>query len=379
MILFLIIFNGIFLSAHIYLYLHLRSALLTGKSRGAAAAVMLLLFGAFLLAGLGRRFLPFDFSAAAWRFGVWWFGFLFYAVLLLLLVDLVRAITWTVRRLSPGRRDTGFPALRREGLLAVLLGVILLLFVGHLNARRPRVVERELRLAPSCGPVENIDLMLVSDIHLGAMVNRRILRRVVGEAESLRPDLIVLAGDIIDRDARSLEDRRVRELLARFQAPLGVYAVTGNHEFITGVEEAVAGLSRLGIIFLRDRAVKLDDSFYLVGREDISGPRWGGDSLPLDEILDGIERRCPVIVVDHQPRRIEEAAAAGADLVLSGHTHHGQLFPINLITSSIYPVSWGYGRMEETKIYVSSGAGTWGPPVRVGNTPEIVLLRISFE
>ena len=341
--------------------------------------MMILLFGAFLLAGLGRRFLPFDFSAAAWRFGVWWFGFLFYAVLVLLLVDLARTIVWTVRRFHPGIRSSRFPSLRREGLLAVLMGVVLLLFVGHLNARRPRVVERELRLARSCGPVERLDLLLVSDLHLGAMVNRRILRRVVESVEALRPDLIVLAGDIVDRDARSLEDPRVRELLARFRAPLGVYAVTGNHEFITGVEEAVAGLSRSGIIFLRDRAVKLDGSFYLVGREDYSGPRWGGSPRPLGEVLEGIERRCPVIVVDHQPRRIEEAAAEGADLVLSGHTHHGQLFPINLITSSIYPVSWGYGRMEETKIYVSSGAGTWGPPVRIGNTPEIVLLRISFE
>lgn len=379
MIPFLIIFNGIFISAHIYLYLHLRSALPRGKSRGGAAALMALLFGAFLLAGLGRRFLPFDFSAAAWRLGVWWFGFLFYAVFVLLLVDIARAIIWAVRRLGPGLRNTGFPALRREGLLAVLMGVILLLFAGYLNARRPRLVEREIRLAPSCGPVESLDLMLVSDLHLGTMVNRRILRRVVGEVEALRPDLIVLVGDIVDRDARSLEDPRVQELLARFRAPLGVYAVTGNHEFITGVEKAVAGLSRSGIVFLRDRTVKVGGSFYLAGREDVSGPRWGGSPLPLGEVLEGIDRRCPVIVLDHQPRRIGEAAAEGADLVLSGHTHHGQLFPLNLITSAIYPVSRGYGTMGETKIYVSSGAGTWGPPVRIGNTPEIVLLRIQFE
>ncbi len=379
MIPFLIIFNGIFISAHIYLYLHLRSALPRGKSRGAAAAVMVLLFGAFLLAGLGRRLLPFNFSAAAWRYGVWWFGFLFYAVAVLLLVDIARTITWTVRRFHPGIRSTRFPALRREGLLALLMGVILLLFIGYLNARRPRVVERELRLAPSCGSMEKLDLMLVSDLHLGTRANRRILRRVAGKVEVLRPDLIVLVGDIIDRDVRSIDDRQVEELLTRLRAPLGVYAVTGNHEFITGVEEAVAGLSRFGIIFLRDRAVKVAGSFYLAGREDISGPRWGGGGLSLSGILEEVDRRCPVIVLDHQPRRIGEAAAEGVDLVLSGHTHHGQLFPINLITSAIYPVSRGYGTMEETKIYVSSGAGTWGPPVRIGNTPEIVLLRIEFE
>ncbi len=375
-----IIVLGLYLIAHIYLYLRLRPALPRRRGpRWAAPLILLGLFSTLFLAGFGHRFLSPELGGFFWSVGAWWFGFVFYAVLTLLLLDIARLLIRLGRLLflrGPGR--SRFPAAGLKTLLAVGTLVVLLLLAGHLNARKLRVVSHPLRLKASCGPLEKLDLVLISDLHLGVLVNRGLLGQVVREVEALRPDLIVLAGDIVDRDLRILEDGEVGELLRRLRAPLGVYAVTGNHEFITGADRAVEYLSRFGMIFLRDRAVLIGESFYLAGREDVTVRRRGGVEIALDKVLEGIDRNCPVILLDHQPRRIEEAAEEQVDLILCGHTHHGQLFPLNLITAALYPVSWGYGTMGGTTIYVSGGAGTWGPPVRIGNTPEIVYLQIEF-
>ncbi len=376
-----IIVLGLYLIAHIYLYLRLRPALPRRIGpRWAAALILLGLFSTLFLAGLGRRFLPPELSDLFWTVGAWWFGFVFYAVLVLLLLDLAGLLIWGARLLLARRKGRRrFPRFGRRTFLAAGSAVVLLLLAGHLNARKLRVVSHPLRLEASCGPIRELSLVLISDLHLGILINRGLLRQVVGAVETIKPDLIVLAGDIVDRDLRILKDPEMVDLLRRLRAPLGVYAVTGNHEFITGAERAVDVLSRFGIIFLRDRAVRIGESFYLAGREDVTVRRRGGAELPLAEVLSGVDRSCPVILLDHQPRRIEEAAAEQVDLILCGHTHHGQFFPLNLITAALYPVSWGYGVMGETRIYVSGGAGTWGPPVRIGNTPEIVHLRIEFK
>ncbi len=377
---FVIIVLGLYLAAHIYIYWHLRSALPAGRGpRRAAALILLILFATLFLSGFGRRLLPPSLAGRLWQAGAWWFGFVFYAFLILILADLARVITWLVRIFRDGPGKAGFPAVRREWILAGGLAVILLLFVGHLNARHLRVATHRIALGPSCGPLRSLDLVLISDLHLGTVVGPHFLETVVEKTAALRPDLVVLAGDILDHRIPAPEAERLGELLARLRGRLGVYAVTGNHEFITGADQAVEYLSGRGITFLRDRAVKIEGSFYLAGREDVTVRRRSGSEVPLREILDGLDRDCPVILLDHQPRRIGEAVEEGVALVFCGHTHHGQLFPINLVTSALYPVSWGWGKLGETQVYVTGGAGTWGPPVRIGNTPEIVHLKIEFQ
>lgn len=376
-----IIALGLYLFAHIYLFFHLRSALPRRKgSRWAAGLVLGFLFSTLFLVGFVQRLFPSALSEFFWKLGAWWFGFIFYATLILLLIDLVGWLIFLGRLLfvqgSGGVRHRGIGL---KTLLTVGVAVVLLLLSGHLNARKLRVVRHPLRLKASCGPIRELDLVLISDLHLGVMVNRALLEQMVGAIEAIGPDLIVFAGDIVDRDIQFLKDGEVRELLAKFRAPLGVYAVTGNHEFISGADRVVDAFSRFGIVFLRDRAVRIGESFYLAGREDMTARWMTGTEFPLRKILAEVDRRCPVILIDHQPGRTEEAADERVDLILCGHTHHGQLFPLNLITTVLYPVSWGYGVIGETQIYVTGGAGTWGPPVRIGNTPEIVHLQIEFQ
>jgi len=130
---------------------------------------------------------------------------------------------------------------------------------------------------------------------------------------------------------------------------------------------------------LRDTTITVNDALVLVGREDRSISQFSGKRRrPLDELLRNVDRRKAVILLDHQPFQLEEGAQAGVDLQLSGHTHHGQLWPFNYITGKVYENSWGYLAKGNTHIYVSSGIGTWGPPVRLGNRPEIVELTLVF-
>jgi predicted MPP superfamily phosphohydrolase len=156
--------------------------------------------------------------------------------------------------------------------------------------------------------------------------------------------------------------------------------VTGNHEYIGGVEEACRYLTDHGIVVLRDRVARILKSVCIVGREDRSIRGFSGrQRIPLETLLNGIDREDLVILMDHQPFHLDEAASLGVDLQLSGHTHHGQLWPFNFITAAVYELSWGYLQKGDMHVYVSSGVGTWGPPVRIGNVPEIVSIVLQCE
>jgi hypothetical protein len=170
------------------------------------------------------------------------------------------------------------------------------------------------------------------------------------------------------------------EQLKQIHSKYGIYAVTGNHEYIGGVEAACAYLTEHGIVMLRDTSVVIDDAFVIVGREDVSRRQFGGHHRKTyEELLSGIRMTMPIISMDHQPMHLIEAEQAGIDLQLSGHTHNGQIWPFNYIARAVYELSWGYLKKGSTQYYVSCGVGTWGPPMRSGNRPEIVDLRITFE
>jgi uncharacterized protein len=368
------IFLLVYSLSNYYIYRRVRSIIPSGPGRLAAAAAIVFLFSCYLLAELGQQFLTSGLTLVLRWIGSWWIGFLFYTVIILLLFDLVRLIGRVFHVFPPALQNPSL-MVRRFGLSVIGGGVLLLLLAGHINARNLRINTVPLRLPPSCGHMKRLNLVLISDIHLGVMTGSSFLKEIINDVNNLNPDIILLGGDTVGMKIREIERLGYGEELSRFRAPLGVYAVTGNHEYISGVEEAVEFLSRAGIIILRDRAVKINNSFYLVGREDMSCR--SGETIR--GLLSGLDPDCPVILLDHRPTRIDEAIGEEVDLMLCGHTHNGQLFPINLITNSIYRVSNGYQRIRGTQIYVTSGAGTWAPPVRIGNVPEIVQLKIEFS
>ena len=195
----------------------------------------------------------------------------------------------------------------------------------------------------------------------------------------MKPDIILLPGDIIDDKVEILKQRNICNELKNLKAKYGVYASTGNHEFINGVEESVKYLRELNINVLRDSIKNIDENFYLIGREDREKDRFTKDKrMELSSILKNADKNIPKILLDHTPFKLQEAEENKIDLQLSGHTHHGQFFPGNLFTKMIYEVSWGYLKKNQTNYYVSCGVGTWGPPVRIGSVSEIVNLKVKF-
>jgi predicted MPP superfamily phosphohydrolase len=209
----------------------------------------------------------------------------------------------------------------------------------------------------------------------------RKLETIAARINALEPEIVLLPGDIVDESVSIAEEERMISALRSIRAPLGVFSVPGNHEYYGGFARNMEYLARGGVRVLQDEAVTVGGAFVLAGRKDPTALRFGEKRKILPEILDGagVDRALPVILLDHQPVRLKEAEDAGVDLQLSGHTHAGQLFPLNLINKGIYEQYWGYLRKGKTHYYVSCGIGTWGPPVRTGSVPEIVRIRVTFE
>lgn len=304
--------------------------------------------------------------------GSFWFAALLYLFLGFLGLDLLRG-AWSVLG--------GGLSLKTERLArrAVALTTLALILVGYLNGLNPRLKTLEISLQ-GIGADTHLQILVASDIHLGTIVGGKRLEHLIKTVEELRPDLVLFPGDVLDEDPQIVMKDSVGNMLRSIKAKYGVFAITGNHEYIGGVERACRYLEEHGIKVLRDQAVLVEGFFYLVGREDRSMSRFTDKKRkPLQELLAPLDRRVPVILMDHQPFEIDEASSAGVALQLSGHTHHGQLWPLNLVTSLIYELSWGYLKKGDTHFYVSSGYGTWGPPVRLGNHPEMVQLRLVLK
>jgi len=216
-------------------------------------------------------------------------------------------------------------------------------------------------------------------MHLGPINDHR-QQKIIDSINGLNPDIVLIPGDIID-DIVLFDKTGISGDLTKIKSTYGVYASLGNHDYLG--EDLALNLDRLskaGIGVLRDSSVKIADSFYLIGREDKYTEIRGGEKrTPLTELMQGMNLELPVILVDHQPIDLQEAENAGVDLQLSGHTHKGQFFPFNLITRRIFPVDYGYLAMEGLQVIVTSGAGTWGPPIRIGSSCEIVDILVNFQ
>ena len=310
--------------------------------------------------------------------GSFWLAAMIYFFLFAILIDLVRLVHLVVP--YPGFIMKDFAAVKLLLLAGIICVVIITMIFGHINAISPRIKRLDLAVHKHAGDLRNLHIAMISDIHMGTVVGPRRLSAIVKKVNALSPDIILIAGDAVDEDLAPVIRHNLGANLEKFKAPLGVFAITGNHEYIGGAEAATSYLSKHGITLLRDSVVLVNKSFYLAGREDRDKERFSGEKRKtVDALLKDLDHKLPIILLDHQPFNLDAAEKAGADLQLSGHTHHGQLWPANYITNAIYEVSWGYLLKGNTHFYVSSGIGSWGPPVRTGNRPEIVDIHLAFD
>ena len=217
-----------------------------------------------------------------------------------------------------------------------------------------------------------IKIAMVSDLHLGTFFGNDQLEKLNKIIEEEKPDAIVIAGDIMDDDMVMYKKRNMGETLSKLSAPLGVYATMGNHD--RDAQEIVDEVKKAGIIPLFDESVELNKDVTLVGRKDRSVSR---DRLDTADLLKSVNLNKTIVLVDHQPDAIDYHSTLPINVQLSGHTHHGQMWPINYITERIYTLDYGYKEINSRHFFTSAGYGFWGPPFKTTARSEVWMISIE--
>ncbi|GAB4297371.1 MAG: metallophosphoesterase [Ignavibacteriaceae bacterium] len=380
MILFFIIFFSIYTAANYYIILRGWQALEAfPQIRIYYLVSVIFLALSYLIAKIFTDFIPgFLYDLLLWA-GSFWFAFMLYLFLSVLLIDIIRFLNWQINFLPEFL--TYDPVKTKAALFFIIfLAVVIIITAGYINSRSFVTRTIELTIPKGKSVIEELNIVMVADIHLSPINNEKFLEEIVKKINQLHPDIVLIPGDLVDDHTSVLERHKTGKAFTTIESRYGIFASNGNHEFINGVVQSDNFLKRFNINILRDELILIDSSFYIIGREDRSKNSFTSEKRKaLSEIIGSTDRGYPAILLDHTPVGLEEAEINNIDLQLSGHTHNGQLFPANLITKAIYELSWGYKMKGKTHYYVTSGIGTWGPPVKIASDPEIVNIKMKFK
>ena len=362
------------LSGHAYLYLRAVHAVTRRRRVRAVGAAVLCALGALVsVALLTRGSVDLQVARPLQYGGFGWLAVGMYWAPLLAVGEVVRlAARFVGGRPSEERRRF----LSRVIAGTAAIGALGTVTHGAVMARRPRVERREVTLDRLDPAFDGFTLAAVSDVHLGPLVDGTDLAGFVAMINAAAPDAVAIVGDLVDGTV---------DELGAYAAPLAglvapTYFVTGNHEYYSDATGWVEFLPTLGVRVLRNEHEEIrrgDAVLHLAGCDDRVAARYLPDhGFDLDAALAGRDPAQPVVLLCHQPVMVEQAARAGVDLQISGHTHGGQLWPLTQVALIDQPVLAGLTRVGRTWLYVTRGTGFWGPPVRVGSPPEITLLTL---
>jgi len=332
----------------------------------------------YILMRFTSKLLPINIADIIALYGSMWFAAMLYFIMFILLFDIIRLVIGGLS-LYPEFVLSNWKVVKAGSMAFALVVVIILIIAGYQNANNLRLKEIVIDVNKYVPGMDELNIAFASDIHLGHIIDEKYLSKIINEIQLLRPDLILFPGDLVDEELSPVIQKNLGKFFVGLSSTYGVFAVTGNHEYIGGANAAVNYLSNFNIRFLRDTTININNSFYLCGREDLSMNGFTGKKRKsLKELLKNVGPEFPVILMDHQPINLAEAVENNVDLQISGHTHDGQMWPLNFFTERFFKLSWGYKKIKNSNFYVSSGAGTWGPRVRIGNHPEIVHITLKF-
>ncbi len=345
-----------------------------------------------------------------------WMVFTLYMVLSLLVVDITKLLLGlcdNAKSLLPAFNIAKLHLLlSKHGFIYALGFTLILLSYGYVNYRTPRITHIPISFNNAAyNPIpdslnrtvnnsdsyasdvtsltdRSIRVVAISDVHLGNGTGKKQLQRYVKLINGLKPDVILIGGDLIDNSVTPLYRENMAEELNMLEAPLGIYMVPGNHEYISGISATEKFIAGTKITLLRDSVVTLPCGVQIIGRDD----RHNRSRASLEELLAQIPgtaaittqsaeadtlSKLPVILLDHQPYELAKADSSGVDLQFYGHTHRGQVWPLNWLTDKIYEQSHGYRKWNNSHVYVSSGLSLWGPPFRIGTHSDIALFTLE--
>ncbi len=328
----------------------------------------------------------------------YWLGVLVYTIMTVGIADGLRLlIKYPLKNVAFPGRELLFSNVGTAVVGAVCAVIITTVSIyGMINAGNIQTTKYDISIDKKAGKLDSLNVVLIADLHLGYNIGCRHMEKMVEKINAQNPDLVVVAGDIFDNEYEALENPdRLAAILRGIQSKYGVYACYGNHDiqekilagFTFGGKEKKESsvkmdefLEKSGITLLRDEYVLIDDSFYLYGRPDYERPGRGIDERKSpQEITEDLDLSLPVLVIDHEPRELQELADAGVDADLCGHTHDGQLFPGNLTIKLMWENACGYLKKGNMHSIVTSGVGLFGPNMRVGTKSEICDIMLHFN
>lgn len=324
----------------------------------------------------------------------YWLGSFLYILLFIMIADILRIVLKHI----PGKLHNYLFSRIGYIFVGILLTSLVVGFsiYGSFHAKVIKVHPYEVTIEKSCANRNELKVVLLADLHLGYNYGKREISRMVTKVNAQNPDLVLIAGDIFDNEYDAVQDpERIAEKLSEMKSTYGTYGVFGNHDVS---ERLLGGFSvsldadevrdsrfdtfaeKANITILDDESVCIDDAFYLVGRMDASKPGDGTKNrMTPEEILKDLDKSKPILVMEHQPKQLQELSDAGADMQLCGHTHDGQLFPGNLLLGLIWENPRGYLQKGNLHSIVTSGVGVWGPAMRTGTDSEICPITIHFS
>jgi len=379
---FFIAFFSIYGAANYYIALRIYQWLtLSFAGINAKIYISLYVFVAlsYIFATLSRRIksvtIPISIRKIMNLIGAYWLGIFIYLLIFIFLADIAPLLGIATGIIpSPLTNHMLF----YRGLVALLLSVGIVSY-GIYNAVQIRLVSYEVQLSKSILSNE-IKIALISDLHLGAINSERNLEKIVQGINSLEPDIVCIAGDIFNDNIYAIRDRdRAATLFREIDSKYGIFACLGNHDSGSTFHQKIRLLEESNITLLNDEPVIIGERLVLLGRLD-SGPIGYFGGLERRDVSNVIASMCadmPVIVMEHNPAHVGEYGSE-VSLILAGHTHGGQMFPITLIVKAMHPFYHGHYQREgaHPNVIVTSGASTWGPPMRVGTNNEIVSILL---
>lgn len=337
-------------------------------------AIITICIGSLFLFFPLYKSLSFTAGSLLYRIGTAWIIALGYFLLLFILVDLLKLSNKLFHFID---KDFLYSLTHQNyvSFFVVAGSVVGLLFLGNLNYHNKRRVHFNIettKLSPNEKPIRVVG---ISDLHLGYTIGAKELEEWVQIINDEKPDIVIVGGDLIDNNAKLVDHLELDKILRNIQAPMGVYACLGNHEYISGLPESIAFHEKSNIQILKDTTLMITDNLMLIGRDDVSNPK----RMELSAIVNGAADNHFKLLLDHQPSNLEQAVEQNIDLQFSGHTHNGQVFPFSLVAEAIFENTHGMIQKGLTKVYVSSGLGIWGGKFRIGTQSEYAVFDIIHK
>lgn len=373
--LFLVYFFLVYGLLHVYAFFKARSALsLSFKTGIYLTAFMLLMILSPFIINISERY-GYEFFARVMSYiGYLWMGGLLLFFSSSLLFDIYRLFVYVSAFILRKNLAVMIPSAGFSFFIPLLLSIAIS-FYGYFEAKNIHTENLIIRTSKLPNNIKRLKIVQISDVHLGLIIREERLKNIIRIIKEAKPDILVSTGDLVDGQINKIED--LAEMLDEIKPEYGKFAVTGNHEFYAGLDQALDFTMKAGFKLLRGERVSVEGIINIAGVDDRTLYTAGlSDNVTEKELLTGLDHNKFTILLKHRPL-VDNDSIGFFDLQLSGHTHKGQLFPFSLFTKMYYPSDSGILKLfNNSLLYVSRGAGTWGPPIRFLSPPEVTVIEL---